>query len=160
MIIFTLFAGGLKSHRLRVEVVRVILLQEDHMAKCLETAFKANFPKPQRRRIVLKTADWTMLEKKWRSLVYIAMEDISPPSEDDEKSSFTRQPRGARRRKRGGSAQSPIDWLPSLEDIIEDKTETDAFRLAVLLINKQLKKDDWKDEYKTCLLYTSPSPRD
>ena len=149
MIIFTLFAGGLKSHRLRVEVVRVILLQEDHMAKCLETAFKANFPKPQRRTIVLKTADWTMLEKKWRSLVYIAMEDISPPSEDDEKSSFTRQPRGARRRKRGGSAQSPMDWLPSLEDIIEDKTETDSFRLAVLLINKQLKKDDWKDEYKT-----------
>ena len=149
MVIFTLFAGGLKSHRLRVEVVRVILLQEDHMAKCLETAFKANFPKPQRRRIVLKTADWTMLEKKWRSLVYIAMEDISPPSEDDEKSSFTRQPRGARRRKRGGSAQSPMDWLPSLEDIIDDKTETDAFRLAVLLINKQLKKDDWKDEYKT-----------
>ncbi len=149
MVIFTLFAGGLKSHRLRVQIVRVILLQEDHMAKCLDSAFKANYPKPQRRRIVLKTADWTMLEKKWRSLVYIAMEDITPPSEDDDKPSFTRQPRGVRRRKRGGSAQSPIDWLPSIEEILDDNTETDAFRLAVLLINKQLKKEDWNDEYKT-----------
>ena len=149
MVIFTLFAGGLKSHRLRVQIVRVILLQEDHMAKCLDSAFKANYPKPQRRRIVLKTADWAMLEKKWRSLVYIAMEDITPPSEDDDKPSFTRQPRGVRRRKRGGSAQSPIDWLPSIEEILDDNTETDAFRLAVLLINKQLKKEDWNDEYKT-----------
>ena len=148
MVIFTLFAGGLKSHRLRVQIVRGILLQEDHMAKCLESAFKANYPKPQRRRIVLKTADWAMLEKKWRSLVYIAMEDITPPSEDDDKPSFTRQPRGARRRKRGGSAQSPIDWLPSIEEILDDDTETEAFRLAVLLINKQLKKEDWNDEYK------------
>ena len=119
------------------------------MAKCLEAAFKANYPKPQRRRIVLKTADWAMLEKKWRPLVYIAMEDITPPSEDDDKPSFTRQPRGARRRKRGGSAQSPIDWLPSIEEILDDNTETEAFRLAVLLINKQLKKEDWNDEYKT-----------
>lgn len=118
------------------------------MAKCLEAAFKANFPKPQRRRIVLKTADWTMLEKKWRSLVFIAMEEITPPSEDDDKPSFTRQPRGARRRKRGGGTQSPIDWLPSIEEILDDESESSAFRLAVLLINKQLKKDDWKDEYK------------
>ena len=136
MFIFTLFAGGLKSHRLRVQPIRVILLQEDHMAKCLEAAFKANFPKPQRRRIVLKTADWTMLEKKWRSLVYIAMEEITPPSEDEDKPSFTRQPRGARRRTRGGASQSPLDWLPSIEDVLEDESETDAFRLAVLLINK------------------------
>ena len=149
MFIFTLFAGGLKSHRLRVQPIRVILLQEDHMAKCLEAAFKANFPKPQRRRIVLKTADWTMLEKKWRSLVYIAMEEITPPSEDEDKPSFTRQPRGARRRTRGGASQSPLDWLPSIEDVLEDESETDAFRLAVLLINKQLKKDDWKEEFKT-----------
>ena len=148
MVIFTLFAGGLKSHRLRVQTIRVILLQEDHMAKCLEAAFKANFPKPQRRRIVLKTADWTMLEKKWRSLVYIAMEDITPPSDDDDKPSFTRQPRGARRRKRGGGTQSPMDWLPSIEEVLEDESESSAFRLAVLLINKQLKKEDWKDEYK------------
>ena len=48
------------------------------MAKCLEVAFKANIPKPQRRRIVAKTADWTMLDKPWRSLVYIAMEELEP----------------------------------------------------------------------------------
>ena len=59
---------------------------------------------------------------------------------------LTRQPRGARRREIG-SAQSPIDWLPSIEEILDDDTETEAFRLAVLLINKQLK-EDWNDEYK------------
>lgn len=119
------------------------------MAKCLEVAFKANIPKPQRRRIVAKTADWTMLEKPWRSLVYIAMEEIEPPGDDDDKPSMIRQHRGSRRRTRGGGAQTPLDWLPSLEEITLDTDSSEAFRLAVLLINKQLKKDDWKDEYNS-----------
>ena len=110
------------------------------MAKCLEVAFKANVPKPQRRRVVAKTADWTMLEKPWRSLVYIAMEEIEPPGDDDDKPSMSRQQRGSRRRTRGGGAQSPLDWLPSLEDIMLDAEHSEVFRLAVILINKQLKR--------------------
>tara|TARA_B100001564_G_scaffold216497_1_gene182328 strand:+ start:5256 stop:8639 length:3384 start_codon:yes stop_codon:yes gene_type:complete len=117
------------------------------MAKCLEVAFKANVPKPQRRRVVAKTADWTMLEKPWRSLVYIAMEEIEPPGDDDDKPSMSRQHRGSRRRTRGGGAQSPLDWLPSLEDIMLDAEHSEVFRLAVILINKQLKRGDWKEEY-------------
>ena len=117
------------------------------MAKCLEVAFKANVPKPQRRRVVAKTADWTMLEKPWRSLVYIAMEEIEPPGDDDDKPSMSRQHRGSRRRTRGGGAQSPLDWLPSLEDIMLDTEHSEVFRLAVILINKQLKRGDWKEEY-------------
>jgi negative regulator of replication initiation len=119
------------------------------MAKCLEVAFKANIPKPQRRRIVAKTADWTMLDKPWRSLVYIAMEELEPPGDEDDKPSMSRQHRGSRRRTRGGGAQTPLDWLPSLEEILLDTDSSEAFRLAVLLINKQMKKDDWKDEYNS-----------
>ena len=119
------------------------------MAKCLEVAFKANIPKPQRRRIVAKTADWTMLEKPWRSLVYIAMQEIEPPGDDEDKPSMIRPHRGSTRRTRGGVAQTPLDWLPSLEEITLDTDSSEAFRLAVLLINKQLKKDDWKDEYNS-----------
>ena len=119
------------------------------MAKCLEVAFKANIPKPNRRRVVAKTADWTMLEKPWRSLVYIAMEGIEPPGEDDDKPSMSRQHRGSRRRTRGGGAQTPLDWLPSLEEIVMDTDSSEVFRLAVILVNKQLKKDDWKDEYES-----------
>ena len=119
------------------------------MAKCLEVAFKANIPKPKRRRVVAKTADWTMLEKPWRSLVYIAMEEIEPPGDDDDKPSMSRQHRGSRRRTRGGGAQTPLDWLPSLEEIVMDTDNSETFRLAVILINKQLKKDDWKDEYES-----------
>ena len=115
------------------------------MAKCLEVAFKANIPKPNRRRVVAKTADWTMLEKPWRSLVYIAMEEIEPPGDDDDKPSMSRQHRGSRRRTRGGGAQTPLDWLPSLEEIMIDTDNSEVFRLAVILVNKQLKKDDWKE---------------
>jgi len=141
-----LIAGAFKSGSLRVLIVRVVLLQEAHMVKCLESAFKANIPKPQRRRLVAKTADWTMLERPWRSLVYLAMEEVEVPSEDD-KTSSGRQQRGPRRRMRGGGAQSPLDWLPSLEEIKEDTTSSQAFRLAVILVNKQLKKDEWSEDY-------------
>jgi negative regulator of replication initiation len=143
------FAGGLKSESPRVETTGVIQLQLEHMAKCLEVAFKANIPKPQRRRVVAKTADWTMLEKPWRSLVYIAMEEIEPPGDDEDKPSMSRQHRGSRRRTRGGGAQTPLDWLPSLEEIVLDTDSSEVFRLAVMLVNKQLKKDDWKDEYNS-----------
>ena len=137
----------MKAERLRVPITGVILLQQEHMAKCLEAVFKANIPKPQRRRVVAKTADWTMLEKPWRSLVYIAMEEIEPPGDDEDKPSMSRQHRGSRRRTRGGGAQTPLDWLPSLEDIMLDTTSSEVFRLAVMLVNKQLKKDEWKEEY-------------
>ena len=119
------------------------------MAKCLEVAFKVKMPKAQRRRVVAKTADWELLEKPWKSLVYVAMEEIEPPSDDEDKPSMSRQHRGSRRRTRGGGVQTPLDWLPSLEEIVLDTDYSEVFRLAVILINKQLKKDDWKDEYNS-----------
>jgi len=51
-----------------------------------------------------------------------------------------------RRRGRGSAGKSSLDWLPSSEEITSDSSETAAYRLAVLLINKQLKRGEWTDD--------------
>ncbi len=121
------------------------ILQEEHVAKCLDIAFKANIPKQQRKAKVAKSADWQIMEKKWRSILTLALDETEIPG-DDEESTSPRNNRMMRRRGRGNSPKSAIDWLPDNESISNDESESAAFRLAVLLINKQLKRGEWNDE--------------
>ena len=123
----------------------MISLQEEHMAKCLDIAYKTNIPKQQRKAKVAKSPDWQIMEKKWRSILTLALDETEVPG-DDEESNAPRNNRMMRRRGRGGSAKSAIDWLPENEAISLDNSESDAFRLAVLLINKQLKRGDWNED--------------
>ena len=123
----------------------MISLQEEHMAKCLDIAYKTNIPKQQRKAKVAKSPDWQIMEKKWRSILTLALDETEVPG-DDEESNAPRNNRMMRRRGRGGSAKSAIDWLPENEAISLDDSESDAFRLAVLLINKQLKRGDWNED--------------
>ena len=120
-------------------------MQEEHMAKCLDIAYQANIPKQQRKAKVAKSPDWQIMEKKWRSILTLALDEAEVPGDDDEMSA-PRANRMMRRRGRSSSPKTSIDWLPENEIISSDSTESDAFRLAVLLINKQLKRGDWSDE--------------
>ena len=120
-------------------------LQEEHIAKCLDIAFKSNIPKQQRKAKVAKSADWLIMDKKWRSILTLALDETEIPGDDEEINS-PRNNRMMRRRGRGSSPNSAIDWLPDNDAISSDESESDAFRLAVLLINKQLKRGEWNED--------------
>ena len=123
-------------------------LQEEHMAKCLDIAYKTNIPKQQRKAKVAKSPDWQIMEKKWRSILTLALDETEVPGDDDEGNS-PRTNRMMRRRGRGGNPKSAIDWLPENDEISTNTSDSDAFRLAVLLINKQLKRGEWSDDLST-----------
>ena len=120
-------------------------MQEEHVANCLDTAFKTNIPKQQRKAKVAKSADWLVMEKKWRSILTLALDEMEIPGDDDDSISPKNQ-RMLRRRSRGSSPKSALDWLPDNDTILAGDSDSDAFRLATLLINKQLKRGDWNDE--------------
>lgn len=120
-------------------------MQEGHMANCLEIAFKHNIPKQQRKARVAKSPDWQIMDKSWRSILTIALDEVEVPG-DDEDSNTSRSNRMMRRRGRSSTGKSALDWLPSSEEITSDSSETAAYRLAVLLINKQLKRGEWTDD--------------
>jgi len=126
----------------------VTSLQEVHMAKCLDIAYKTNIPKQQRKAKVAKSPDWQIMEKKWRSILTLALDETEVPG-DDEEGNASRTNRMMRRRGRGGNPKSAIDWLPENDEILSDSSDSDAFRLAVLLINKQLKRGEWNDNLST-----------
>ena len=123
-------------------------LQEEHMAKCLDIAYKTNIPKQQRKAKVAKSPDWQIMEKKWRSILTLALDETEVPGDEDD-GNAPRPSRMMRRRGRGAGPKSAVDWLPQSDEIATDSSESDAFRLAVLLINKQLKRGDWSDDLTT-----------
>ena len=61
----------------------MISLQEEHMAKCLDIAYKTNIPKQQRKAKVANP-DWQIMEKKWRSILTLALDETEVPGDDDE----------------------------------------------------------------------------
>ena len=123
-------------------------LQEEHVANCLDIAFKANIPKQQRKARVAKSADWLIMDKKWRSILTLALDETEIPGDDDDVTP-SRNHRMMRRRNRGTTPKSALDWLPNNDVIAADESESHAFKLAVLLINKQLKRGDWSDDLTT-----------
>ena len=116
----------------------VYYMQEGHMANCLEIAFKHNIPKQQRKARVAKSPDWQIMDKSWRSILTIALDEVEIPG-DDEDNNTSRPNRMMRRRGRGSAGKSSLDWLPSSEEITSDSSETAAYRLAVLLINSSIR---------------------
>ena len=65
----------------------VTSLQEEHIAKCLDIAFKSNIPKQQRKAKVAKSADWLIMDKKWRSILTLALDETEIPGDDEETNS-------------------------------------------------------------------------
>ena len=62
-------------------------LQEEHIAKCLDIAFKSNIPKQQRKAKVAKSADWLIMDKKWRSILTLALDETEIPGDDEDTNS-------------------------------------------------------------------------
>jgi len=123
-------------------------MQEKLLAACLKAGFKKGIPTTGRRRLVTKIPEWDLLEKPWKSLLLLALNETEIPSEDDENSTGgVRRMRGGRRRGGRGSNTTPMDWLPSAAEIIIDSSTPDSFRLAVLLIHNTLHKESWESDW-------------
>ena len=127
-------------------------MQETHMANCLEVAFKTNVTKPRRQSLVVKTADWQLLEKPWRPILLLAIAETELPAADEEGSEAPvrrRQAGGRGRSRRGGKgASGPMDLLPSAQEMVLPSDYSPAYRLATLLIHKLLNKDEWDEQWE------------
>ena len=125
------------------------MLQENNLAACLKSGMKENLPPATRQRIVAKTPEWRMLDKPWKSLLLIALNELQVPGEDEDgqPSNMMRGRRTPRGRRGGrGASSGPMEWLPeSNEVLLDDGSSSPAFRLAVLLIRKTLFADDWEE---------------
>ena len=64
--------------------VGVSQLQENLMKICIDKAFQSNVPKNKRPIIVSKIAEWKMLDKHYRTFVYLAIEEVEAPAVDEE----------------------------------------------------------------------------
>ena len=146
-----LSAGGSKGLRHSAHPGGVKMLQENNLASCLDSGMKENLPPATRQRIVTKTPEWRMLEKPWKSLLLIALNELQIPSDDDDNSgpssSMMRSRRSPRGRRTSRGASGPMEWLPEASAVLLDDGSPAAFRLAVLLIRKTLFADDWEESW-------------
>lgn len=121
------------------------------MEICIGKAFQSNVPKNKRQIVISKIAEWKMLEKHFRTFVYLAIEEVEAPAVDEEENSSPRRNSSSRRnRRRGGrgaASSDPLDWIPSPQQALEQDSGSDAYRLATLMVHKLLKSDDWDDEW-------------
>lgn len=146
-----LLAGGSKGLRHSAHPVGVKMLQENNLASCLDSGMKGNLPPATRQRIVTKTPEWRMLEKPWKSLLLIALNELQVPSDDDDNSgpspSMMRSRRSPRGRRTSRGAGGPMEWLPEANLVLIDDGSPIAYRLAILLIRKTLFADDWEESW-------------
>ena len=121
------------------------------MLNCLEVAFKTNLTKPRRQSLVVKSADWQLLEKSWRPILLLALAETELPAADEDESESTPRRRssgGRGRNRRGGrGASGPMDSLPPALEMLIPSEYSSAYRLATLLIHKLLNKDEWEEEW-------------
>ena len=128
------------------------LLQENNLATCLEAGMKGNMPPRSRQSKVAKTAEWRALDKPWKSLLLIGLNEIQIPEEDESgPSPMMRARRSARTRRGTRGASSPMEWLPKADEVLIDDGSPAAYRLAVLLVRKTLFSDDWDDSWDEIL---------
>jgi hypothetical protein len=126
------------------------MLQENNLASCLNSGMKDNLPPATRQRIVAKTPEWRMLDKPWKSLLLIALNEVQVPGDDDESSpsrSMIRNRRSPRGRRTSRGASGPMEWLPEANEVLIDDGTPVSFRLSVLLIRKTLFSDDWDESW-------------
>lgn len=128
-------------------------MAESYMATCLAVAFERPASPNVRTSRMSKSSSWAFIPKPLRAMVLVAVnEQEPPPAEDDEgaspRASMTR-PRGRTRRGGRGSGPRHMEWLPTVQSILDEKPYTTAFQLATLLIRKQLEPDAWDESWTT-----------
>lgn len=129
-------------------------MQEQYLATCLSSGFSRPMRAPQRVALATRQDEFKLLQKPWQGILLLALHEVEAPGvdedEDDGPAMPTRSPRGARSRRgrRGArSSGSPLDHLPTVEDVLEGSTFPPAFGFAVLTARKALDADEWDEAH-------------
>ena len=129
-------------------------MQEQYLATCLSSGFSRPMRAPQRVALATRQDEFKLLQKPWQGILLLALHEVEAPGvdedEEDGPSLPARAPRGARARRgrRGGrSSGSPLDHLPSVEDVLADDAFSPAFGFAVLTARKTLDADAWDEAH-------------
>jgi len=125
------------------------LVMENLMSECLDVAVRVGDDPDSRSRKAILTAAWSLLEKRWKAVLMVALRKEELPERDEDgkvKQKLTRRSRqrskGPRRRITGTGADS---WLESVDTVLQDGLNS-PYRLAVLLIHRARMADNWKSE--------------
>ena len=138
-------AGAFKGGNIGA-VSRGESLQQSHLAACLKTGFKKEVPPTARQRLVTKIPEWAMLNKPWKAMLLVALNELAPPDDEDSTpSARNRAMRGRRRQRSSPNSSGPLDLLPTVDEVLLDSTLPDTYRLAALLLRKTLEQDSWVD---------------
>ncbi len=95
-----------------------------------------------------------MLDKPLMAVLIVAAHEMEPPAVDDEETTTPRRPAMTRprsRTRRTGRQSGPsfMTWLHDPQAVIDDEPYTPAYRLAALLIHKQLDNENWDDAWNS-----------
>lgn len=95
-----------------------------------------------------------MLDKPLMAVLIVAAHEMEPPAVDDEETTTPRRPAMTRprsRTRRTGRQSGPsfMTWLHDPQAVIADEPYTPAYRLAALLIHKQLDNENWDDAWNS-----------
>ena len=121
---------------------------EDYLLDCVEQLQRAGDDPGRRKLEVRRPKAWGLLSREWKALALLAADKTAPESADPD-SSDTRPARGSRRiGRRGGRSggTSARDRLETPRTVIGSK-ESPAYRLAVLIAQKQKMGGSWKREW-------------
>ena len=82
-------------------------MPENLMKICLDKAFQTNVPKNKRQIIISKIAEWKMLDKPFRTFVYLAIDEVEAPAVDEDENTPSRKKTVGRRNRRRTPAATP-----------------------------------------------------
>ena len=122
---------------------------EDYLLDCVEQLQRAGDDSGRRKSEIQRPKAWNLLNKEWKALAFLAVNQAAPESIDPDSSngkSAISNRRIGRRGGRGGRTGLQ-DRLESPESVVQSK-EPAAYRLAVLIAQKDKMGGSWKDEWE------------
>jgi hypothetical protein len=124
----------------------------------METCLKAAFSRPMSGNLRVSTMNREsaskLLDKPLMAVLIVAAHEMEPPAVDEEEKSSPRRPAMTRprsRTRRTGKQTGPsfMSWLHEPQVILADEPYTPAYRLAALLIHKQLDSENWDETWNS-----------
>ena len=121
---------------------------EDYLLDCVEQLQRAGDDSGRRKSEIQRLKAWNLLNKEWKALAFLAVNQAAPESIDPDSSNgkSARPNRRIGRRGGRGGRSGLQDRLESPQSVIRSK-ESAAYRLAVLIAQKQKMGASWKDEW-------------
>ena len=121
---------------------------EDYLLDCVEQLQRAGDDSGRRKSEIQRPKAWNLLNKEWKALAFLAVNQAAPESVDP--NSSTGKPARPNRRigRRGGrGGQSGLqDRLELPQSVIRSK-EPAAYRLAVLIAQKHKMGGSWNEQW-------------